>query len=127
MGIKNTITVDRGNNKTISLTIYHADGKTLYNLTDKTVTLYVKRKISDDNDDAIIVLSTTDTSGTITGIGTVEFYLLPKHTDDAAGIAKANLKDNKQYIYEVEVATDDVPIKYYTALRSTFIVTAQYR
>lgn len=114
--------VDRGNNKTLSLTIYQADGSTAYNLEGCTVTLYVKRQITDDNDDAIITLSGTLTEAVN---GVVEFYLLPTHTNSDE--AKANLKDNKQYIYEVEVVTDDVPAKYYTALRSVFIVSAQYR
>ena len=120
--IKNTITVDRGNNKTIKLTVYQVDGETVYDLSGATVTLYVKREIKDDNDDAIIELE-----GTLTDAenGEVEFYLLPAHTNSDE--AKSNLKDNKLYPYEVEVVTDDVPAKYYTALRSVFIVNAQYR
>jgi len=122
MTVKNTIEIDRGNNKTLKQTVYQVDGETAYDLSGCTVTLYVKTDIKDDNDDAIITLTgvITDSSN-----GKVEFYLLPEHTNDDE--AKANLKDNKQYPYEVEVVTDDIPAKYYTALRSTFVVNAQYR
>lgn len=120
--IKNVVYVFRGNNKTLAMTIYQPDGETEYNLTGCTVTLYVKKRIDDDNDDAIITLS-----GTLTDAanGEVEFYLLPTHTNSDE--AKTNLKDNKHYPFEVEVVTDDVPTKYYTALRSQFCIMSQYR
>ena len=114
--------IDRGNNKTFSTTIYQNGTSTPYNLEGCTVYLYVKRKVTDDNDDAIITLTGTLTEA---ASGVVEFYILPAHTNSDE--AKENLKDNKQYIYEVQVITDDVPVKYYTALRSVFIVNAQYQ
>ena len=119
---KNVIYVFRGNDKTLAMTIYQPDRETVYNLTGCTVTLYIKKRIQDDNDDAIITLS-----GALTGAasGQVEFYLLPTHTNSDE--AKANLKDNKLYPFEVEVVTDDVPPKYYTALRSNFCIVSQYR
>lgn len=120
--VKNTIAVDRGNNKTIKHTVYQVDGETAYDLTGCEVTLYVKTNIKDDNDDAIITLV-----GTLTNAenGKVEFYLLPTHTNSDA--AKANLKDDKNYPYEVEVVTGDTPTKYYTSLRSIFTIKSQNR
>ena len=83
---------------------------------------YVKKSIKTDSDDAIITLSGTITEATN---GVVQFYLLPTHTESTE--AKANLKDDVHYPYEVEVITDDVPVKYYTAMRSTFIIKSNYR
>lgn len=120
--IQNNITVDRGNNKKIKCTIYQVDGETAYDLSGCTVTLYVKTDIKDDNDDAIIILD-----GVLTDAdnGKVEFYLVPLDTNSDE--AKANLKDDKIYPYEVQVVTGDLPAQYYTALRSTFVINAQYR
>ena len=119
---KNVIQVFRGNNKTIVQTIYQGDGETVYPLTGYAVTLYVKRTIKDDNDDAIITLTGTLTEP-VNGI--VQFYILPAHTNSDEAIA--NLKDDVHYPYEVEVVTDDVPAHYYTAIRSTFIIITQNR
>ncbi len=119
---KNVIDIFRGNNKTIVHTVYQGDGDTVYNLTGCTITLYVKRKIKDDNDDAIITLTGTITQA-VNGI--VEFYFLPTHTNSDEAVA--NLKDDIHYPYEIEVLTDDIPVKYYTSMRSTFIIKSQYR
>ena len=113
----------RGNNKTIIQTIYESDGKTEYDLDGCTVKLYVKRNIKDDNDDAIITLagSITDPSTD----GEVKFYIVP--TDTNSDEAKANLKDDIYYPYEVEVITSDATPKFYTATRSTFMIQTQNR
>ena len=121
--IKNVIEVFRGNNKTTIQTIYESDGITEYDLDGCTVTLYVKRNVTDDNDDAIITLSGTITDPSTDG--EVKFYILPTHTNTDE--AKANLKDDKYYPYEVEVITSDAPIKYFTATRSTFMIQTQNR
>lgn len=123
MSTKNVIEVLRGNDKTIIQTIYESDGVTEYDLAGCTVKLYVKRNIKDDNDDAIITLS--GAISTPTTDGEVKFYILPAHTNSDE--AKANLKDDKYYPYEVEVITADATPKYYTATRSTFMIQTQNR
>lgn len=121
--VKNVIEVLRGNDKTIIQTIYESDGVALYNLTGCTVKLYVKRDVKDDNDDAIITLAGVITTPATNG--EVKFYILPVHTNTDE--AKANLKDDKYYPYEVEVVTADATPKYYTATRSTFMIQTQNR
>ena len=118
LGVKqmggSVISLYRGNNKTIVLTLVKQDG-TDYVVTGYTIIMYVKKNIDDENGDAIITLT-----GTITGTNTVEFYFLPAHTTSAAAVA--NLKDDKPYPYDIEVTTDDLVPKTYTCLRSQFVI-----
>ena len=111
----NVVYVFRGNNKTVRLTTYQADATTVYNLASCTVTLYIKKRASDKNDEAIITKS-----GTITEAanGKVEFYFVPADTTD-----HEELKDDKPYFYNVLVKNDSyIPAKYYTAVKSRFVI-----
>lgn len=111
----NVIHIFRGNNKTVRLTIYQSDGETAYSLTDCTVTLYVKKKSTDLNDEAILTKT-----GTITQAvnGKVEFYFVPADTTD-----KPELKDDKPYFYNVLIVNSSYsPAKYYTAVKSRFVI-----
>ena len=111
----NVIYIFRGDNKTARLTVYQSDGETVYPLTLCTVTLYIKRRASDSNDEAIITKT-----GTITFalLGKVEFYFLPADTTD-----HDELKDDKPYFYNVRVRNDNYsPVKYYTAVKSRFVI-----
>lgn len=109
----NTIELYRGNNRIVVLTIYKPDG-TKYVLTAGTVTLYVKKKLTDENSQAVITLV-----GTITDAinGVVEFSFLPATTNNAV-----LLKCGIPYPIDVEVVTGDVIPEYYTALRSTITI-----
>jgi len=109
----NAIQIYRGNNRTVSLTVYQPDGKTAYNLANCAVTLYIKKRINQSNSDAIITKT-----GTITQAanGVVEFYFLPADTNDAV-----ELKDDVDYFYDVEVVNSSYsPAKQYTAVRARF-------
>lgn len=111
----NYIYLFRGDNKTVRLTVYQSDAITVYNLASCTVTLYIKKKASDDNDEAIITKT-----GTITEAvnGKVEFYFVPADTDD-----EEELKDDKPYFYNVLVKNSSyTPAKYYTAVKSRFVI-----
>lgn len=109
----NTVEIYRGNNRTLSVTIYKPDGEK-YPLTGCTVKLYIKKKVADDNDHAVITLT-----GTITDAnnGVVEFYFLPSTTNNAT-----ILKNGFPYPFDIEVTTGDDTPQYYTALRSTITI-----
>jgi hypothetical protein len=111
----NVIYVFRGDNKTVRLTVYQSDAETVYNLALCTVTLYIKKKASDHNDEAILTKV-----GTITQAanGKVEFYFVPADTTD-----NPDLKDDKAYFYNVLVKNSSyTPAKYYTAVKSRFVI-----
>lgn len=111
----NVIYVFRGDNKTVRLTVYQSDAETVYPLTNCTVTLYIKKRASDSNDEAILTKS-----GTITEAinGKVEFYFVPADTTD-----HDELKDDKPYFYNVLVKNNSyAPAKYYTAVKSRFVI-----
>ena len=112
---ENVVYVFRGDNKTVRLTVYQSDGETVYSLTNCTVTLYIKKKASDHNDEAILTKT-----GTITEAanGKVEFYFVPADTTD-----HDELKDDKPYFYNVLVKNSSyAPAKYYTAVKSRFVI-----
>ena len=114
----NEISIYRGNNRTINLTILNKSTGLPYNLTDCIITMLIKKNISDMDADAIIIKSTTDAEEGIIVIpdeGTVEFYLIPNDTDNAV-----KLKDNVSYPVDFEVETLD-HLKY-TVLRTCFTI-----
>jgi len=111
----NNIYMYRSNNKTVRLTVFQSDGSTVYALTNCVVTMYIKRKASDLDDEALITKTATLTDA---ANGKCEFYFIPADTSD-----EIELKDNKPYYYHVKVRNNNYsPAKYYTAVKARFII-----
>jgi len=107
----NEISMYRGNDKTISLTVKSGSGSA-YNLTGCTVTMLVKKDIKDLDAEAVITKTGILTQA-INGI--VEFYLVPSDTENLD-----SLEDDVIYPVDFEVLT---PLgKKYTVLRTSFIL-----
>lgn len=106
-----TISMYRGNDRTVSLTIIKTDG-TAYNLTGCTIQMIVKQDINDLDAEAILTFD-----GTITGAanGVVEFYIVPADTSSIT-----TLKDNVPYPCDFEVTT--ATGEKYTVLRTAFVL-----
>jgi hypothetical protein len=115
----NEISLFRGNDRRIEVTILRKSTGLAYNLTNCTITMLIKKDINDADADAIITKSTTDSDeGVILDAinGVVEFYLIPDDTDDAVDI----LQDNVVYPVDFEVET--LAHKKYTILRTSFTI-----
>lgn len=109
--MSNTIALYRGNNRTVQITVKQSD-ETAYNLTGCTITMYVKKKVTDLDSEAIITKSGTLTDASN---GIAEFYLVPADTNDAT-----ELKDNTPYLCDFEVTTAGGLL--YTVLRASFVI-----
>ena len=118
LGVKemgsSVISLYRGNDKKIHLEVKRIDGGE-FNCSGATVTLYVKKDVNDEDEDAIIAIV-----GLVCNTNEVEFEITPSHTTSAK--AKANLKDDKPYPYDIKVVTPDPDSKKYTCLRSQFVI-----
>jgi hypothetical protein len=106
-----TIVLYRGNDRTVQITVKKSDA-TAYDLTGCTIKMYVKKKPTDLDAEAIITKT-----GTLTDAanGVAEFYLVPADTNDAT-----ELKDNTPYPVDFEVTT--AAGKAYTVLRTSFVI-----
>lgn len=109
--MSNTISLYRGNDKTLQLTVKTVDDAA-YGLTDCVVKMYIKKRIEDSDSEAIITKTGTITDATN---GVVEFYLIPDDTNDVT-----ELEDGIPYPVDFEVTAADG--KKYTALRTTFVI-----
>jgi len=107
----NAIVMYRGDDRTVQLTVKKTDG-TAFDLTGSTVTMYVKRRITDKDSEAVITKTGTLTDATN---GVVEFYLTPSDTEDLTELA-----DNHPYPVDFQVVTDAG--KKYTVLRTQFVL-----
>jgi len=108
----NEIVMYRGEDKTVQISVkYEASENTyeLYSLSGATVVMYVRKDIRDELSDAYITKT-----GTITGLGIVEFYLVPADTNDV------DLEDLVPYVTDF-VATL-ASGKSYKVLRTTFVM-----
>lgn len=117
----NEITLYRGNNRTIELTITDKNTELPYDLTNCTIVMYVKKNIDDSDTDSIISKSTTTSIEAIITDpeeGIVEFYIVPNDTINAS-----ILKNNIPYPVDFRVTTPDS--KVYTVLRSWFTILAR--
>jgi hypothetical protein len=111
----NELSMYRGNDRTVQITILDKATGLPYTLTSCTVTMLVKHNINDADVDAIITKVTTDpTEGVITNptAGVTEFYLVPSDTLNAD-----TLNDNVPYPIDFRVETPH-PEKLYTVLRT---------
>jgi hypothetical protein len=108
----NEISMYRGNDKTVSLTVKRKSTGTAYNLAGCTVTMYVKKDIDDLDSEAVITKV-----GVLTqpANGIVEFYLVPADTNNIT-----ELEDNVVYPVDFEVLTSGS--KVFTVLRTAFII-----
>jgi len=111
----NEVSMYRGNDRTVEITVLDKATGLPYNLTNCTVTMLVKHDINDADANAIITKSTTvATEGVITNAtaGVTEFYLVPNDTLNAD-----TLNDNVPYPIDFRVETPH-PEKLYTVLRT---------
>jgi len=117
----NEISMYRGNNRRVEITIDQKSTGLAYNLTDCIITMFIKKNINDSDENAIITKSTEMLAeGKITSElnGLVEFYLIPVDTNDVV----SDLKDNVPYPVDFKVTTPENPVKIYTVLRTWFTI-----
>lgn len=110
----NEIVMYKGDSKTILLTITQESTGLAYNLQGCTVTMYIKAKMTDKDEKAIIA-KTGDLVEAVNG--KVQFSLIPSDTLDAH-----SLKSNTCYSakFEVTSASDEN----FTALLTRFTILA---
>lgn len=111
----NEITMYRGNDRTVQITVLDKATMLPYDLDDCTVTMMVKHNINDADVASIITKSTvTASEGVITNpsAGVTEFYIVPNDTLNAD-----TLNDNVPYTIDFRVETPH-PEKLYTVLRT---------
>lgn len=111
--MSNFLGIFRGNNKTVQFVSKKKDTDGTYSdytFTGCTAKLYVKRKVSDTNANAVITLT-----GTLVDSETFEFYFVPSTTDDATVLV-----NEKVYPFDIEITTGAG--KTYTALRGSFVI-----
>jgi hypothetical protein len=114
----NEISMYRGNNRSVNLTILKKSTGLPFPLANCTITMLIKKNINDADSDAIITKSTTNPlQGVILNAigGVVEFYLVPLDTNNAT-----ELRDDVVYPVDFEVET--LAHLKYTVLRTWFTI-----
>jgi len=104
LGSGQDIILFRGNDATIRLTV--TDDGEAYDLTDCVIDVYFKRKVTEENIDAVIhkQITTGDTSGIVL------FYI--------DGVDTLDLEVGQNFVYDIELTDKDG--KEFTLLRDVF-------
>ena len=108
----NAISMFRGNNKTVQITVLKESTGLAFDLTGCSITMYIKKDINDVDNDAVLTKVGTIVNP-ITAI--VEFYLLPNDTENIT-----QLGDETPYYADFKVVTGSG--SKYTVLRTLFVL-----
>lgn len=96
----NTITIIRGDDQSLDLTIKNADGSA-FNLTDCTVYFTVKKRFHDSDTDAIIKKDVTVHTNAAGGLTTVELTKTDTTIDARKYLWDIQVKDSSDKIFSV--------------------------